>query len=507
MTLRRHATPRTLALALAVPGLVAVAQQPACAQSLSEALAQAYSNNPTLLAARAQLRSVDENVPQALAGWRPTVSITSAVGVTDSRSRALQGDYDLVERRTFFRQPPVAPNTTHIERSTAQNSIVITQPVFRGGRTVAGTRRAENQVLAQRARLLQTEQQVLQQTIEAYVNVIRDQELLRLNINNEQVLTEQLRATSERFRVGEITRTDVAQAESRLAAARAARTQSEGNLQISRAAFQRLVGFAPQRLVAPQPLRVPVRTAQEAGQIASSNNPNVVAALFDEAGARDNVDIQLSALLPQLSVQGQAFRNDNQFGPHTRITGGQLTANLTVPLYQGGAEYALVRQARQQAQQFRQTVDEQRRAATQQAVQAWEQYQSSRAQVDSQRAAIRASEIALDGVQREAIVGSRTTLEVLNQEQELLQNRTNLVQALATAVLQSYTLAAAVGRLTAQDLGLDVEPYDMRAYYNAVRNRWAGLGDYSNVAEPRDAAAQPVSSSNRGGAAQASERR
>ena len=323
----------------------------------------------------------------------------------------------------------------------------------------------------------------MQDTIQSYVNVIRDQELLRLNINNEQVLTEQLRATSERFRVGEITRTDVAQAESRLAAARAARTQSEGNLQISRAVYQRLVGSPPQRLVAPQPLRPPVRNALEAGQIAAANNPNVVAALFDEASARDNIDIQLADLLPQLTVQGQAFRNDNQLQPHTRLTGGQVTANLTVPLYQGGVEYSRVRQARQQAQQFRQTVDEQRRAATQQATQAWEQYQSSRAQVDSQRAAIRASEIALDGVQREAIVGSRTTLEVLNAEQELLNNRTNLVQALATAVLQSYLLASAVGRLTAQDLGLEVDPYDMRAYYNAVRNRWAGLGDYSDVAE------------------------
>ncbi len=502
MTLRRRATPRSLLVALAVPGLVAMAQQPARSQSLAEALAQAYSNNPTLLAARAQLRSVDETVPQALAGWRPTVSINSSLGVTDARSRSLQQGYDPVERRFFFQQPVGAPNTNHIERSTATNQVVITQPVFRGGRTVAGVRRAENQVLAQRARLLLTEQQVLQQTIEAYVNVIRDQELLRLNINNEQVLTEQLRATSERFRVGEITRTDVAQAESRLAAARASRTQSEGNLQISRANFQRLVGYPPQRLIAPQPLRVPVRTAQDAGQTAATNNPSVVAALFEEAGARDNIDIQLSQFLPQLSVTGQAFRNDNQLLPHSRQTGGQLTANLTWQLYQGGAEYALVRQARQQAQQFRQAVDEQRRIATQQAVQAYEQYQSSRAQVDSQRAAIRASEIALDGVQREAIVGSRTTLEVLNQEQELLSNRTNLVQALATAVLQSYNLAAAVGRLTAQDLGLDVEPYDMRAYYNAVRNRWAGLGDYSGVAEPRDASGQPVAgAANRGAAA------
>jgi outer membrane protein len=497
MTARRHrhAPLRCLALALALapPGM-AVLAQPARSQTLPEALAQAYSNNPALLAARAALRVQDENVPQALAGWRPTVSINSTAGVTDARARSLQSAYDPVERRIYFQQPQnqidprtgtvfAVPNSTHIERSTATNNITITQPVFRGGRTVATTRRAENQVLAQRARLLQTEQQVMQQTIEAYVNVIRDQELLRLNINNEQVLTEQLRATSERFRVGEITRTDVAQAESRLAAARASRTQAEGNLQISRATFQRTVGYPPQRLVAPQPLRVPVRTAQEAGQVAASNNPNVVAALFDEAQARDAIDIQLSALLPQVSVVGQAFRNDNQLQPHQRQTGGQLTANLTVPLYQGGAEYSAVRQARQQAQQFRQTVDDQRRAATQQAIQAWEQYQSSRAQVDSQRAAIRASEIALDGVQREAIVGSRTTLEVLNQEQELLVNRTNLVQALATTVLQSYILAAAVGRLTAQDLGLDVEPYDMRAYYNAVRNRWAGLGDYSDVAE------------------------
>jgi cell pole-organizing protein PopZ len=231
-----------------------------------------------------------------------------------------------------------------------------------------------------------------------------------------------------------------------------------------------------------------VRSAQEAGQVAATNNPTSWRALR-RGGARDNINIQLGALLPTLSLQGQAFRNDNQLQPHTRLTGGQITANLSVPIYQGGAEYAVVRQARQQAQQFRQTVDEQRRNAVQQATQAWEQFQSSRAQVDSQRAAIRAAEIALDGVQREAIVGSRTTLEVLNQEQELLSNRVNLVRALTTAVLQSYSLAAALGRLTAQDLGLDVEPYDMRAYYNAVRNRWAGLGDYSDVAE-RDAGAQ-----------------
>ncbi|WP_052214787.1 TolC family outer membrane protein [Belnapia sp. F-4-1] len=471
--------PVLTAALLAPAALVALAPQ-AGAQTLADALAQAYANNPALLAARAQLRAVDENVPQALAGWRPTVSIANSFGYSDGRVRSLTAAQD--PNTGGLRQVGVS---THNDRTIATNTITVTQPIFRGGRTVASTRRAESQVLAQRARLLATEQQVMQDTVTAYVGVIRDQELLRLNINNEQVLTEQLRATNERFRVGEITRTDVAQAESRLAGARSQRAQAEGNLQISRATFQRLVGLPPGALVAPQPLRVPLRTSQEVAQAAAANNPNVVAALFDEAGARDNINIQTSALTPQLSVSTQAGRNDNNLTNHTRQTFAQVTANLTVPLYQGGAEYSAIRQARQTAQQARQTVDDQRRTVVQQATQAWEQLQSSRAQVESVRAQIRAAEIALDGVQREAIVGSRTTLDVLNAEQELLNARTSLVQALSTVVQQSYALAATIGRLTASDLGLAVDPYDMRAYYNEVRNRWIGFGDYSGVAERR----------------------
>ncbi len=468
MRLTRTALALTTALLAPAAGLIAVAPA-ARGQTLQEALAQAYANNPTLLAARAQLRIVDENVPQALAGWRPTVSIASSIGWTDSQVR---------QRGAGVRET---------DRTIGSNQFTINQPVFRGGATIAATRRAENQVLAQRARLFATEQQVLQESVNAYVAVIRDQELLRLNINNEQVLTEQLRATNERFRVGEITRTDVAQAESRLAGARFNRAQSEGNLQISRATFRRLIGIAPLRLTAPQPLRPPVGSAVEAAQLAAANNPGVVAALFDEASARDAVDQQIAQLLPQLSLQGQAFRNDNSAQTGTRLTGTQATVSLTVPIYQGGAEYSAVRQARQTAVQARSVVDDQRRVVTQQATQAWEQLQASRAQVEAVRAQIRAAEIALDGVQREAIVGSRTTLDVLNAEQELLNARTNLVQALATVVSQSYVLAAAIGRLTAQDLGLPVEIYDMRSYYIQVRNRWLGLGDYSQQAAAAEA--------------------
>ncbi len=454
----------TLNLGLAA----ALLATPAGAQTLQEALAQAYANNPTLLAARAQLRATDENVPQALAGWRPTVVVSGSYGWTDTRNTAVNTGTVIAAQRN-----PTAATAS------------LTQPIFRGGRTVAQTRQAENQVLAQRARLLATEQQVLGDGVNAYIGVIQQGELLRLNINNEQVLGRQLQATNERFRVGEITRTDVAQAESRLAGARASRTQAEGNLQIARATFQRVIGEQPGRLTNPQPLNLPVRSAAEAQAAALANNPTVVAALFAAAAARDNVDVQISTLLPQISANAQAFRQTDVSAAIQRSTGGQATIQLSVPLYQGGAEHALVRQARQTAQQSRQQVDEARRLAAQQAAQGWEQLRSARATVDSVRAQIRAAEIALDGVQREAIVGSRTTLDVLNAEQELLNARTSLVNALATVVTGSYTLAGAIGRLTAQDLGLPVEIYDMRAYYAAVRDRWVGLGDYSTVAVRR----------------------
>ncbi len=477
-----RSTCRALALAAAtlVPAALVLAAPGAAAQTLTEALARAYGTHPALQQLRAQLRQVDENVPQALSGWRPTVGVSVSGGGQDSRSRALVRSFD-IEALDFVSRGV----TRHTERQLLTSQLTVTQPLFRGGRTVAGTRRAENLVLAQRARLLSQEQQVLGDSVSAFVNVILSQELLRLRVNNEQVLSEQLRATNERFRVGEITRTDVAQAESRLAQARALRSQAEGDLQTSRASYLRQIGTAPGQLVAPQPLRPPVANAQEAAAAAATNNPAVIALMFEEAAARDAVAIQISNLQPQLSLQGQAFRFDNPNTQHTRLTGAQILAQLTFPLYQGGAEYAVVRQARQAATTARQQTEDQRREVSRVATQAWEQLQSARAQVESQRAAIRSSEIALDGVQREAIVGSRTTLEVLNAEQELLQNRTDLVRALATLVFQSYTLASSVGRLTAQDLGLAVELYDMTAYYNVVRNRWFGLGDYSGEAERR----------------------
>jgi len=435
-------------------------------RTLHEALAAAYSSNPSLQASRAKLRATDESVPQALSGWRPTVTVGGSAGYVAGQSRA-------------FSAATGSWNSASIERNTANVAGTVTQPIYRGGRTRASTNQAENRVMAERARLIAAEQQVFADTITAYVGVIQAQQILALNINNEQVLARQLQATQDRFRVGEITRTDVAQAEAALAVATAQRQTSEGNLAVSRSVYSRVVGYQPNDLVPPQPLRPPVKTLQEAATMAANNNPTVVATLFDDAAAKDAVDVAFSALMPQLSVQAQAFHNSNAQLPHTATNAGQITANLTVPLYQGGAEYSAVRQARQTQQQTRKQVDDARRAAIQLATQAWETLNSARATVESTRAAIRANRIALEGVTREALVGSRTTLDVLNAQQAVLNSEVTLVQNLANLVIASHGVAVAIGRLTARDLNLGVPLYDETAYYNAVRDRWAGTGDYA----------------------------
>ncbi|MBV9736077.1 MAG: TolC family outer membrane protein [Acidisphaera sp.] len=445
------------ALLVAAPAL---ADQPP-PRTLAEALGAAYSNNPTLLAERAHLRAVDENVPTALAGWRPTVVLQAAPGYAVGTI-----------------QQTGSPSQNN-QRDILTLEATLTQPIYRGGKTKAQTSQAENSVMAERARLIANEQQVFSDTINAYVTVIEDQQLLALAVNNVQVLAKQLQATNDRFRVGEITRTDVAQAEAALAGAQAQRDTAEGNLQTARAMFRQQVGVLPDQLLEPQPLALPIRTAQDANQLASVNNPNVVAALFDDAAQKDAIDVQYAALMPTVSVVTTGFQENNTTLVHSRENGGEVTANITVPLFQGGSEYAAVRQARQTEQQSRKTLDAARRAAVQLATSSWETLIAARATVDSTRAQIRANEIALEGVEREALVGSRTTLDVLNAEQALLSSRVTLVQNLAALVNASYQVAAAIGRLTARDLGLRVPLYDETAYYNAVRNRWIGTGDYA----------------------------
>jgi outer membrane protein len=435
--------------------------------TLAEALAATYSNQPALQAERAKLRATDENVPQALAGWRPTVIVAGTAGYGDGVSRTYSG----TAGQTIKSQS---------DRLLGTAQATLTQPIYSGGKQQATINRAKNQVMAERATLIGQEQTSFGNTVSAYVGVIQAQQLLALNINNEQVLAKQLQATNDRFRVGEITRTDVAQAEAALAGATAQRQTSAGNLQTARGTFQQIVGFLPPSdLVEPQPLALPVKTEQDATAMAANNNPTVVAALFNDAAAKDAVDVAFAQLLPSVSFQGQVFQQNNAAARSTQSNGYQAVVQLSVPVYQGGSEYSAVRQARQTAQQTRKLVDDARRTVVQNAVQAWETLVAAKASAASTREQIRANQIALEGVEREAIVGSRTTLDVLNAQQALLNSRVTLVQNLAQLINASYQVAAALGRLTARDLHLPVPLYDETAYYNAVKDKWVGLGDYA----------------------------
>ena len=214
--------------------------------------------------------------------------------------------------------------------------------------------------------------------------------------------------------------------------------------------------------------------------LAAANNPNVISALFNDAAAKDAIDVAFATLLPTVSVQGQTFQQENAGASRSEANGYLVTAQVSVPLYQGGSEYSAVRQARQAQQQSNRLIDDAKRTAVQSAVQAWDTLAAARAAAaNSTRAQIRANQIALEGVEREAIVGSRTTLDVLNATQLLLNSRTTLVQNLSQVITGSYSVAAAIGRLTARDMHLPVPLYDETAYYEAVKNRWVGLGDHA----------------------------
>jgi outer membrane protein len=475
--------------------------------TLAEALAVAYETNPQLTGERAHVRATDENVPTALAGWRPQISVTGSVGYSAGRyvEQVGCGSPSLnpltgaeipaagsFQQACYSKGPTNPANSRNYEpgntfedatknnRRFDSQTGTITEYLYRGGHTTSSTHQAVNSVYAERARLIAEEETVFTDTVNAYVTYVEDEQLLLLDRQNEQVLGDELRAVNDRFRVGELTRTDVAQAEAALAQAIAQRQTAEGSLQTAIATFYRQVGVNPPKdVIDPQPLRLPVNSEQEASDLSASNNPNVIAALFNEAEAKDAIDVAFSALGPQLYVQGQGFRTVGTAITGQNTYGAQATINLTLPIYQGGSEYAAVRQARQSYQQAVRQREDAVRAARQMAIQQWDTLVAARASTASSRIAVRSAQIAVEGTERQALVGSATTQEVLIQQQNLLSAQITLVQNVTSIVTASYGVSAAIGRLTARDLGLAVPLYDETAYYNAVRDRLWGTGDYA----------------------------
>jgi outer membrane protein len=435
----------------------------ASADSLQDALVKAYQSNPQLLAERANLRATDEQVAQAIAQWRPQVSINATYSKAHAESKT-----DGVAAQVLSRTENWGADVT------------ARQTVFAGGRILAQRRQADANVNAGRARLHSTEQGVFLNTISSYMNVVRDEAVLKLNEANVALLRKQLEAAKARFDVGEITRTDVAQAEARLAAGLAQETSAQAALKASRLAYERAVGEAPGTLDPKPALPAMPESEAQAREIANAHNPNLVAARAQEDAARYGVDFAVGQMLPTVTVSASYGRSGQDRFAETVGDDSRLTATASVPLYQGGAEWSGIRQAKEQNNRARLNVEDARRGSDEGVQNAWEAYRAAKASSEANRQQVKAAEIAFEGVEQEQEVGSRTTLDVLNQQQELLNARVALVRSERDEIVASYSLLSAVGKLTAQNLELPVEFYDPVDNYDMQTWRPLGAATYGN---------------------------
>jgi outer membrane protein len=464
-------TGRRLTAGLAVALLACGGFGAASAQTLEQALTQAYQNNPQLNAQRAIVRQTDEGVPQALSGYRPRVTGTVSVGSQTQRQ---------VTRSNPALASIVGSSSPYSisEGTTVPQSYGLTasQTLFNGFQTANRTRAAESQVLAARETLRLLEQQVMLDAATAYMNLLRDTAILDLQRRNVEVLQEQLRQTRDRFNVGEVTRTDVAQSESRLAAGRSQQLAAEANVNTSRAAYRRVIGAEPGKLSPGTPVErfSPVRLdlAVSRGQ---AENPSVTAAMYGVDVALLQVKIAEGALYPTLALTGTVQKSYETTPGAIEGLNASLIGQLTVPLYQGGGEYSTIRQSKELLGQRRLDLDTARDQARANVVQSWGQLQAAKAQIAATQAQVNAAEIALNGVREEARVGQRTTLDVLNAQQELVNARVALVTAQRDRVVASYALLSSTGRLSPQVMGLRVVPYDPRVHYHQVRDAWGGV--------------------------------
>jgi outer membrane protein len=443
--------------------VVMLASLPAGAETLDQALVQSYQNNPQLNAQRAAARATDENVAIALGGYRPRLTATGSLSEVYLEN--------------------VARVTGGSARTAGENAVTTvgatgTQTLFNGFQTGNRTRQAESQVFAARETLRNTEQTVLLSAVTAYMNLLRDGAVLELQRSNVNVLEATLRQTRDRFSAGEVTRTDVAQAESRLAAGRSQLLTAESNYVTSKAQYRQVIGLEAGKLTPAMPVdRFSPRTLVAARARAATEHPTITVANYNVDVAVFQVKVAEGALYPTLQLQGSVNKS---FGSTTNLNSLQnfsasIGGQLSVPIYQGGQEYATIRQAKETLGQRRLDLDTARDQVQSTVTQAWGQLEAAKAQIESTTAQVNAAEIALNGVREEARVGQRTTLDVLNAQQDLVNARVALVTAQRDRVVASYTVLAATGAFSPQVLGLKVQGYDPVTHYHQVRDNWAGV--------------------------------
>jgi outer membrane protein len=442
---------------------------PAAAETMESALAKAYQNNPQLNAQRAIVRETDEGVPQALSGYRPNITANASVERQYSNTKEL-----------IPPTPPLLPSGAAFQDKglTTPQSVgaTVTQNLFNGGQTGNRVRAAESKVTQARETLRMMEQSVLLSAATVYMDVSRDAANLGVQQNNVRVLERTLTDTRNRFTAGQVTDTDVAQSEAQLAGGQATLHAAEATLTTTRANYRRIIGEEPADLAAASAVdRLSPPTLNAAIAAGIAQNPSVTAGLYGVDVAQLQVKIAEGALFPtltgQYAVQYSLFPTITMPRNYTNTVG----LNLSVPIYQGGAEYSAIRLNKETLDQQRLTVDQLRDQTRADVVQAWGQLQAAKAQIEASERQNVAAERALTGVRNEALAGQRTTQDVLNAEQVLVNARQNLIVAQHDRVVASYALLSAVGRLSAQVLGLPAQVYDPMVHYQQVRDAWFGL--------------------------------
>jgi outer membrane protein len=438
------------------------------AETVGGAVIKAYLTNPDINAQRAAVRVADEGVPKANAGYLPTVEAQGNIAIARSQANEI-----VPNGNGGFSQTP----TANFLSKPRGFGLQANETVFNGNRTLNSIRQAESQVFGAREQLRNTEQSTLFSAVSAYMDVLQDTAILGLDRNNVDVLKEQLRETRDRFTVGEVTRTDVAQAEASLASAQATALTAEATLQSAVARYRQVIGDQPTSLAPVKPIARPLpKTLPEAVSISQIENPMISASLHGVDAAQLQVKIAESALYPSIGLSAALTQQYDANGtPGLHLLSGQIMGQVTIPIYQGGAEYATTRQAKESLSQQEIQTDSLRNQVRQAVVAAWGQNEAQVGVVRAARAAVSANEVALTGVREEAKVGQRTTLDVLNAQQALLQARTTLVTAEHDQVVFSYQLLGAIGRLNIPTLGLAVAEYDPRVHFDQVKSKWIGL--------------------------------
>ena len=451
-------------------GLIAAAPCRASAETIESALARAYENNPQLNAQRAVVRQADEGVAQALSGYRPSISANASVGKEHS---LLQETFPplpgtpLTQSETATVKGPTTPRSAGATAS---------QTLFNGEMTANKVRSAESDVNAARETLRLMEQTVLLAAATAYMDVLRDTANLEVQRSNFSVLQRMFNDTHMRFEVGQITDTDVSQAEAQLAAGEASVAAAESTLVTTRANYRRIIGVDPTKLSPASTVEaLSPSTLSAAVTVAATQNPSVTAALYGVDVAVLQVKIAEGALWPDLTAQASVERSWDTNIVTPKLFTQSATLNLSVPLYQGGGEYSAIRRSKEAVGQQRLTVDQIRDQVQAEVVGDWAQMRAARVQISAATRQGIAAEKALSGVRKEAMIGQRTTLDVLNSQQALVNARISLINAQHDGVVASYNLLSAVGRLSAQTLGLPVTAYDPSVHYHQVRDSWFGL--------------------------------